>query len=224
VHRTVKSFVLRSGRLSHRQKAALSLHLPEYALPGPNVVWDFAEIFGRHKETIVEIGFGMGGSLIAMAEESPETNFIGIEVHLPGIGALAAQLHEKNLHNVRIASFDAVEVFKTCIPDSSLAGVQIFFPDPWPKKRHHKRRLIQPEFVRLVVSKLKENGVLHCATDWEDYARHMLSVLNAENLLRNSNEAQSYSSKPETRPLTKFEQRGKRLGHKVWDLIFDRLA
>lgn len=164
MQRTIKSFVHRAGRMSPRQQLGLEQLMAHYTLPH-ETAWDFAQIFAREADTIVEIGFGMGASLLTMALEHPEVNFIGIEVHRPGVGSLAADIHEYQLQNLRIASFDAVELFKQCIPDASLAGIQIFFPDPWPKKRHHKRRLIQPEFVRLLVQKLKSHGFVHCATD-----------------------------------------------------------
>jgi tRNA (guanine-N7-)-methyltransferase len=157
-----------------------------------------------------------------MATTQPELNFIGIEVHLAGIGSLLASLHDHSITNVRIAPFDAVEVFKTNLLDNELAGVQIFFPDPWPKKRHKKRRLIQPDFIKLLVQKIKPGGFLHCATDWEDYAEQMLTVLTCEPSLRNKDINGGFIPKPDARPLTKFELRGQRLGHSVWDLMFEK--
>ncbi len=222
MHRRIKSFVLRAGRTSNRQEHALTHHFPKYALSNQEEVWDLTKEFGRDAETIVEIGFGMGHSLAAMAQTQPEINFIGVEVHLAGVGSLAADLEDLALSNVRIANFDAVQVFRSHLADCSLEGIQIFFPDPWPKKRHHKRRLIQSEFIELMVSKLKIGGFIHCATDWEDYAMHMLEVLSANNKLQNQQSVGGFSPKPESRPLTKFEQRGQRLGHGVWDLIYKR--
>lgn len=223
MHRTIKSFVLRTGRVSHRQQLALDEWLAQYELPASEQAWDLTAVFGRVADTVVEIGFGMGGSLVAMAKAAPEVNFIGIEVHRAGIGSLVAALHDEGVHNVRVAPFDAVDVFKHCLADESLAGVQLFFPDPWPKKRHQKRRLVQSEFIHRLVKKIKMGAFLHCATDWEDYAQQMLSVLSSEPLLKNADDGGGYMPRPERRPLTKFEQRGNRLGHGVWDLIFERV-
>ncbi|KTC78111.1 tRNA (m7G46) methyltransferase, SAM-dependent [Legionella brunensis] len=222
--RTIKSFVLRGGRISNRQQQALEHWLKDYELPLTEIPWNLEQLFGRQADTVVEIGFGMGASLLAMAEQHPELNFIGIEVHRAGIGSLAADLHEKSITNVRIVSHDAVEVFKSQLAKDSLARVQIFFPDPWPKKRHHKRRLIQPEFVKLLTERIKLNGVIHCATDWQDYAEYMLSVLSAELKLENTQENGGFSPRPDTRPLTKFERRGNKLGHGVWDLIYRKIV
>jgi tRNA (guanine-N7-)-methyltransferase len=222
-HRTIKSFTLRAGRLSPRQARALEQWLPNYALPMQDKPWCLESIFGRTAETKVEIGFGMGQSLVEMAKASPETNFIGIEVHRAGIGSLVADTYDAGLTNLKVAPYDAVEVFKHCITPGTLSGVQVFFPDPWPKARHHKRRLIQPEFVRTLTKAICINGILHCATDWEDYAEHMLLVLNAEPCLRNQAKAGGFVPRPDMRPLTKFEARGQRLGHGTWDLMFERI-
>lgn len=217
----IKSYVLRAGRFSPRQQRGLQEDLPQYQLPLDGVCWDLPSFFGREAETIVEIGFGMGASLLQMAEQRPEVNFIGIEVHRAGIGSLAADLQDHGVLNVRIAPYDAVTTFQTQVLANSLAGIQIFFPDPWPKARHHKRRLIQPEFLKVLVAALKPGGFIHCATDWENYAEHMLEVLAAEPQLRNESEQpDGYSPRPLRRPLTKFEHRGQLLGHGVWDLIF----
>ncbi|KTD23846.1 tRNA (m7G46) methyltransferase, SAM-dependent [Legionella lansingensis] len=221
--RTIKSFVVRGGRISKRQQYALDHWLKDYELSLQEIPWNLEQIFGRQADTIVEIGFGMGASLQAMAEEHPEFNFIGIEVHRAGVGSLTAGLHEKGIKNVRIILHDAVEVFKHCLPKETLAGVQIFFPDPWPKKRHHKRRLIQAEFIKLLIASIKSGGFVHCATDWQEYAEHMLAVLSVEPELRNMDEKGGFSPRPKTRPLTKFEQRGHKLGHGVWDLIFKKI-
>jgi tRNA (guanine-N7-)-methyltransferase len=220
MQRTIKSFVLRGGRVSNRQQLALDHFLSDYELAlGPRP-WDLLAIFKREAKTVVEIGFGMGASLIAMAQRQPELNFIGIEVHRAGVGSLVADLHEQEMTNVRVVSHDAVEVFKHHFSSSSLAGIQIFFPDPWHKKRHHKRRLVQSEFIKLLVDRLQVGGFIHCATDWQDYAEHMQAVLSQEALLMNTQVEGGFSPRPETRPLTKFEQRGNRLGHGVWDLIY----
>lgn len=221
--RTIKSYVLRAGRMSTRQKQGFDQWLQEYELQVSNAEWNLEALFARSAPTVVEIGFGMGSSLFEMAKRQPEVNFIGIEVHPPGLGALAADLHDAGLTNVRLVAHDAVAVLATQIPKQSLAGVQIFFPDPWPKKKHHKRRLIQPEFVKQLVELLEPGGWVHCATDWEDYAQHMLEVLNREPSLTNQNKDGGYSLRPEIRPVTKFERRGERLGHGVWDLFFYRL-
>src|SRR3990167_2030312 len=213
----IKSYVLRAGRISPRQQYALDHHLEKLTLPMQPTPWCLTEVFGREADTIVEIGFGMGASLYTMATSCPELNFIGVEVHRAGLGSLAADLVDGGLTNVRIAPFDAYEVFRTCIRDTSLAGVQVFFPDPWPKKRHHKRRLIQPDFVHLLVSKLKPGGFIHCATDWREYACHMQSVLSSHPLLTNQHAAGGFIDRPMARPLTKFERRGLQLGHEVLD-------
>lgn len=223
MQRRIKSYVLRAGRVSNRQRQGLDLWLKNYELTVDGNPWNLAEEFARTADTVVEIGFGMGSSLLAMAKNNPEINYIGIEVHQAGVGSFAADLHEDQLSNVRIVAHDAVEVFRTQLLDNSLAGVQIFFPDPWHKKRHHKRRLIQKEFIQLLTTKMKPGGFIHCATDWQDYAEHILDVLSAEPTLQNTQEDGGYSPRPLSRPLTKFEQRGERLGHGVWDLIFSKL-
>lgn len=220
MHRRIKSYVLRAGRVSNRQQQGLDLWIKDYELVLGDSLWDLSEQFGRKADTIVEIGFGMGASLLTMAQKNPELNYIGIEVHQAGVGSLAADLHDHQVSNVRIVAHDAVEAFRTQLADNSLAGVQIFFPDPWHKKRHHKRRLIQKEFIQLLSQKIQPGGFIHCATDWQEYAEHMMEVLSAEPTLSNSQAEGAYSPRPESRPLTKFEQRGERLGHGVWDLIF----
>lgn len=219
---TIKSFVLRAGRMSNRQQQALDNWLVDYELLQPESPWCFDKIFGRVADTVVEIGYGMGDSLAKMAAENININYLGLEVHRPGIGSLVADLHDNNISNVRIATFDAVDVFKNCIADDSLSGVQIFFPDPWPKKRHNKRRLIQPDFISLLAKKIKVGGFIHCATDWQDYATEMLECLSAEKSLVNNQVHGGFFPRPDSRPLTKFEKRGLRLGHGVWDLIFVR--
>lgn len=218
--RRIKSYVLRAGRVSNRQQQGLDLWVKDYELAVNGSPWDLVEEFGRAADTVVEIGFGMGASLLEMAKLRPDINYIGIEVHQAGVGSLAADLHDHQLSNVRLVAHDAVEVFRTQLLDASLSGVQIFFPDPWHKKRHHKRRLIQKDLIQLLAQKIKKGGFIHCATDWQEYAEHMLTVLSAESLLKNTQSEGKYSPRPESRPLTKFEQRGARLGHGVWDLIF----
>lgn len=222
MQRTIKSFVLRTGRVSPRQQHALDHWLSDYVLPAPSDGQCLTSGFERVADTVMEIGFGMGASLLEMAKQQPDLNFLGIEVHLAGIGSLVADLHDQNINNVRIAAHDAVEVLKNEITDNALAGVQIFFPDPWPKKRHHKRRLIQDAFIHLLISKIKRGGFIHCATDWQDYAEQMLVVLSNQMELQNIQPEGGFSPRPITRPLTKFEQRGQRLGHGVWDLIFKK--
>lgn len=217
--RKIQSFVLRTGRISQRQKLALD-HLPELALPKTDQIWDLDHIFPRAAPTILEIGFGMGQSLLTMAKERSDLNFIGVEVHLAGIGSLLADLIDQKISNVRVAAFDVIEVLTHHIADAALSGVQIFFPDPWPKSRHHKRRLIQSEFIRLLVAKIKPGAFVHCATDWEPYAAQILAVLSNEPELKNKNPCGGYSPRPLDRPKTKFEQRALGLGHDIWDLIF----
>lgn len=208
----IRSFVRREGRMTHGQKSAFAKLWSKYGLELTAGKIDFKIIFAQQAPIILEIGFGMGQSLLNMAREHPAQNYIGIEVHHPGVGALFAELAKQNLTNVRVYCADAIEVLQQCIYDYSLDQVLIFFPDPWPKQRHHKRRLIQPEFVKLIASKLTSGGFLHIATDWEDYAQYILKVVSQ---IKEFESTQSAS-----RPITKFEQRGKRLGHKIWDLCF----
>ena len=219
-HRPVRSYVLRGGRLGPGQARALAELGPRLVLPFQDQPLDPARVFGRRAPCIVEIGFGMGDATAAIAAARPDTDFIGVEVHEAGVGALLRRIGQAGLENLRIVRHDAVEVLQQMIAPSSLAGVHIFFPDPWHKKRHHKRRLIQPPFVALLASRLAPGGVLHCATDWQPYAEQMLEVLSAEPLLANT--AHGYAPRPDYRSLTKFEQRGLGLGHGVWDLVFRR--
>ncbi|CAB0151925.1 tRNA (guanine-N(7)-)-methyltransferase [Pseudidiomarina piscicola] len=220
--RKVRSFVKREGRLTKGQAAALARSWPTMGLAHADGMLNLDEVFGRSAETIVEIGFGMGQSLVAMAAAAPEKNFIGIEVHRPGVGACLLEAEEQRVTNLRVFEHDAVEVLNDCIADSALAGVQVFFPDPWHKKRHHKRRLIQPDFVEQLRLKLQKGGVLHLATDWENYAEHMLEVMRSAPQWKNLSPTNDYIPRPEERPLTKFEKRGERLGHGVWDMKFSR--
>ena len=202
------------------QARALAELGPRFLIPYAESPLDLDAAFGRKAPKVLEIGFGMGETTARIAAEHPDIDYLGVEVHTPGVGALLKRIGELGLSNVRIIQHDAVEVVRHMLPVASLDGVHIFFPDPWHKKRHHKRRLIQPEFVRLLVSRLKTGAYLHLATDWEDYAWQMLEVLTAEPLLVNT--AEGFAARPTYRPLTKFEQRGLRLGHKVRDLLFRR--
>jgi tRNA (guanine-N7-)-methyltransferase len=221
-HRAIRSFVLRQGRLTKGQQRALETLWPDFGLEYAPQSLDLAAAFGRASSPkILEIGFGMGDSTAKIAQAMPDSDFLGVEVHTPGVGGLLKLIGELDLHNLRIIQHDAVEVLQHMLPDASLDGVHIFFPDPWHKKRHHKRRLIQAEFVKLLCSKLKVGGYLHVATDWQEYAEWVLAILQAELQLANS--ASEYAAKPDYRPLTKFEQRGIRLGHGVWDIIFRRV-
>lgn len=221
-HRPIRSFVLRQGRMSPAQIRAIDTLGPTFLLPFLSTTPMNAEaIFGRRAPTIVEIGFGMGEATAAIAQRLADKNFIGIEVHTPGVGALLKLIGENNISNLRIIQHDAVDVLKSMVADNSLDGLHIFFPDPWPKKRHHKRRLIQAEFVKLLVQKLAPGGYLHLATDWEDYAHHMLEVLTAERGLNNTREATNgFSPRPEYRGSSSFERKGLAKGHGVWDLVF----
>jgi tRNA (guanine-N7-)-methyltransferase len=217
-HPRIRSYVLRAGRVGSGQARALAELGPRYLLPYQSGLVDLHAIYGRGAPKILEIGFGMGEGLVEIAAAHPENDYLGVEVHTPGVGALLKQVGERGLDNVRVIQHDAVEVLTHMLAPGCLAGVHIFFPDPWHKKRHNKRRLIQPPFVRLLAGRIAPGGYLHLATDWEDYALQMLEVLSAAPELANTTEG--FSPRPDTRPLTKFEQRGIRLGHGVWDLVF----
>jgi tRNA (guanine-N7-)-methyltransferase len=219
-HRAIRSFVLRAGRMGSGQTKAMEELGPRFVLPYAATPMDWPQVFDRQAPRILEIGFGMGGATAEIARGHPENDYLGVEVHTPGVGALLKRIGELDLANLRIVQHDAVEVLRHMLAEASLDGIHIFFPDPWHKKRHHKRRLIQPAFVELLASRLKPGGYLHLATDWEDYARQMLEVLAANPLLRNTTD--TYAPRPDHRPLTKFEQRGLRLGHGVRDLVFCR--
>ena len=216
----IRSFVLRAGRVGPGQARALAELGPQFLLPYQPLPLDLDSLYGRAAPKILEIGFGMGEGMAAIAQAHPENDYLGVEVHTPGVGALLKQLGERGLNNIRIIQHDAVEVLSLMLLPASLDGTHIFFPDPWHKTRHHKRRLIQPPLVQLLASRLQPGGYLHLATDWEDYAVQMLAVLRAEPLLINT--AADYAPRPESRPFTKFEARGLRLGHGVWDLLFRR--
>ena len=215
----IRSFIRRQGRLTPGQQLALDNYWDKYCL-NPNADYDFSQVFGRNAPLFVEIGFGNGESLARMAATNPDKDYIGIEVHRPGVGHLLMLLNQQDLNNVRIYCHDAIDIMEHKIADNSLAGVHLFFPDPWPKKKHHKRRIVRPGFVDLLVRKLKPGGYFHAATDWENYAEAMLAILSESSGLRNTSPTSDYCSCPAYRPLTKFEQRGLRLGHGVWDLIF----
>jgi len=216
----IRSYVLRQGRVSNAQQRAREELLPRYGIAYAPAALDLSAIFGRSAPKILEIGFGMGETTAAIAAAHPDCDYLGIEVHTPGVGALLKMAGELGLANLRVIQHDAVEVVRDMIAPGSLDGIHLFFPDPWPKKRHHKRRLVQPPFVALLASRLKPGGYLHCATDWGDYAEQMLSVLCAEPSLANT--AGAFAPRPDHRPETKFESRGLRLGHGVWDLVFRR--
>ncbi|HSV16861.1 MAG TPA: tRNA (guanosine(46)-N7)-methyltransferase TrmB [Casimicrobiaceae bacterium] len=218
--RGVRSFVLRQGRLSPAQQRACEELLPRYGVPFAAAPLDFAQVFGRVAPVVLEIGFGMGETTAAIAIAQPDHDFLAVEVHSPGVGSLLRRVHAQGLANVRIVQHDAVEVVETMIPLASLAGVHVYFPDPWPKKRHHKRRLLQPRFVQALAQRLVIGGYLHVATDWSPYAEQMLATLENEPLLRNR--APGYSPRPAWRPQTKFELRGIKLGHEVFDLVYER--
>ncbi len=221
-NRRIRSFVLRQGRVTKGQANALETQWPTYGVEYGLQSIDLNNLFGRNEsKKILEIGFGMGETTAKIAQTLPDCDFLAAEVHTPGVGALLKLIEEQALTNIRIIQHDVVEVLQNMLADNSLDGVHIFFPDPWHKKRHHKRRLIQAEFVKLLCSKLKTGGYLHVATDWQEYAEWVLEVLNAEQQLQNT--AIDYAEKPSYRPLTKFENRGIKLGHGVWDLLFTRI-
>jgi tRNA (guanine-N7-)-methyltransferase len=219
-HRPIRSYVLRQGRLTDAQRRARDELFPRYGLPFAPSPVDLEQVFGRMSPKILEIGFGMGETTADIARRHPEIDYLGVEVHTPGVGALLKRVAALGLANVRVIQHDAVEVLERMIPPAALDGAHIFFPDPWPKKRHHKRRLIQPPFVSLLASRMKPGAYLHVATDWEDYAQWLLEALSGEPLLANT--VRGFAPRPEHRPLTKFESRGLKLGHQVWDVVFRR--
>jgi tRNA (guanine-N7-)-methyltransferase len=216
--RPIRSFVLRTGRTTVGQARALETLGPQYLVPYSTQPLELATLFGRKAPTVLEIGFGMGEATAHIAGVMPEKNFLCCEVHTPGVGALLKRIGELGLTNIRVVQHDAVEVLDHMLAPASLAGVHIFFPDPWHKARHNKRRLVQPQFVAKLLPRLQGGGYIHCATDWEPYAQQMLEVLSAEPALENS--ASGFAERPDYRPLTKFENRGLRLGHGVWDVVF----
>jgi len=222
--RRIRSFVRRQGRLTKGQQLAVDKFWPAMGVDYQAAPLEFSSLFGREAPVTLEIGFGMGASLVQMAAEHPEHDFLGLEVHLPGVGACLLSANELGIGNLRVMCHDAVEVLEIMIPDDSLALVQLYFPDPWHKSKHHKRRIVQGPFVDLVRRKLRAGGVFHMATDWQPYAEHMLDVMTQAALFRNLSLENDYVPRPEFRPLTKFEQRGQRLGHGVWDLMFEKVV
>ena len=223
-YRKIRSFVRREGRFTPAQKSAYASLWPVYGLDVTAEQWNFTQLFGRQSNVFLELGFGDGRVLKTLSARHPENDYLGIEVHRPGVGRVMRELAEEGLQNVRVVSEDGTEVLQNNIAAASLAGILIFFPDPWHKKKHKKRRMIQAAFVHLAASRLQQGGILHLATDWEEYAQQMLEVLSAENLLENTSLENAFIERPESRPLTKYEQRGMRLGHGVWDLVFRRKA
>jgi tRNA (guanine-N7-)-methyltransferase len=219
-HRPVRSFVLRQGRMSPAQQRALDTLLPRLGIPYAPIPLDFAAVFGRRAPVILEIGFGMGETTAAIAAAQPQNDFVGLEVHGPGVGALLNRIDAAGLANVRVIQHDAVDVIAHMVPAASLAGIHVYFPDPWPKKRHHKRRLLRPAFVHALAQRLAPGGYLHAATDWDDYAQDILATFAAEPLLENT--TASFADRPAWRPQTKFEARGLKLGHGVRDIVFRR--
>ena len=218
IPRAIRSFVLRQGRVSNAQQRAHDTLLPQFGIPYATEVLELGRVFGRAAPKVLEIGFGMGETTAVIAAQHPENDYLGIEVHTPGVGSLLKTIAAENLGNVRIVQHDAVEVLRDMIAPDAFDAAHIFFPDPWPKKRHHKRRLLQPEFVSLLVARLNSGAYLHVATDWQEYAEQILAVLGAEPRLINT--AHDYAPRPAYRPQTKFETRGLKLGHGVWDIIF----
>lgn len=221
--RPIKSFVMRAGRMTEGQQRGLELGLPKFGLQLSDGLQDFDQVFGRSAPRTFEIGFGMGSATLEMAAAQPEHDFIGVEVHRPGVGALLNGVLTQNLSNLRVYSFDAMEVLRDCIADASLDRVLLFFPDPWHKARHNKRRIVRPEFAQLVRQKLKVGGVLHMATDWQPYAEYMLEVMQVAPGYCNLAADGGCVERPPERPVTKFERRGERLGHGVWDIKFQRI-
>ncbi|MBI3042893.1 MAG: tRNA (guanosine(46)-N7)-methyltransferase TrmB [Betaproteobacteria bacterium] len=220
--RTIRSYVLRQGRLTDAQRRARDELLPRFGVPFARERLDLGRVFERAAPKILEIGFGMGETTARIAADHPENDYLGIEVHTPGVGGLLKHAAALGLSNVRVIQHDAVEVLEHMIPPASLDGVHVFFPDPWPKKRHHKRRLIQSPFVALLVSRIKPGAYVHVATDWQDYAQQIIKVLSDNPLLVNT--VEGFAPRPAYRPLTKFESRGLKLGHRVWDVVFRRRA
>lgn len=222
-HRPIRSYVIRGGRLTDSQRKAIEQHWQDYVIEFTGAVLNPDELFPHPAPLTVEIGFGMGDSLLAMAAAQPEQNFLGIEVHKPGVGKLLHGIAEQQLNNLRLICHDAKEVIQQGLPGASVDRFLIFFPDPWHKKKHHKRRIIQPPFAALLSDRLKPGGKLHLATDWEPYAEHMLEVLDAEPSLKNTNGPGQFWPSPD-RPQTKFQRRGEKLGHGVWDLLYEKPA
>ena len=221
-HRTIRSFVRRQGRMTASQEQALAELWSKYGLEPGDELLDLDAVFGRSAPRVLEIGFGMGDSLAEMAEAHPQNDYLGIEVHRPGVGRLLSRAEEQGSTNVRVFCFDAIEILKKQIAYESLDRVLLFFPDPWHKRRHNKRRIVQPDFVQMIRSKLKPGGVFHMATDWKEYAKEMMAVMSEAEGFENIAGEGEYSERPEYRPITKFERRGHRLGHGIWDLLFKK--
>jgi tRNA (guanine-N7-)-methyltransferase len=222
-HRPIRSFVVRAGRMTGAQERAWRELWPVLGIENADEMLDFSAIFGRQAPLVLEIGFGNGESLVALAAAHPAHDHLGLEVHPPGVGHLLLRCDTERLRNVRVICDDAVQVLQRRVPDASLDQVLLYFPDPWPKKRHHKRRIVQPEFIALLARKLKSGGVLRMASDWQPYAEHMLATVGGCDLLRNESATGDYVVRPDSRPPTRFERRGQRLGHGVWDLAFRRI-
>jgi tRNA (guanine-N7-)-methyltransferase len=222
-HRPIRSFVVRAGRMTGAQERAWREFWPVLGIENGDEMLDFSAIFGRQAPLVLEIGFGNGESLVALAAAHPAHDHLGLEVHPPGVGHLLLRCDTERLRNVRVICDDAVQVLQRRVPDASLDQVLLYFPDPWPKKRHHKRRIVQPEFIALLARKLKSGGVLRMASDWQPYAEHMLATVGGCDLLRNESATGDYVVRPDSRPPTRFERRGQRLGHGVWDLAFRRI-
>lgn len=222
--RQIKSFILRQSRLTKGQGDAIDSYWNEYGIDFQENQLQFSSIYNNENNIVLEIGFGMGRSLVEMAKANPALNYLGIEVHRPGVGACLKYLVESEVSNLKLMSYDAVEVLDKMIPDASLSRCQIFFPDPWHKIKHHKRRLIQTEFIQKISKKLKVGGVIHLATDWQNYAEQMLKVLKDNSHFKNKSEQGDYIERPSYRPLTKFENRGLKLGHGIWDLEFEKIC
>ena len=219
--RTIKSFILRQGRLTQGQQRALDEQWPIFGIDYQPININFADIFGNQQPVILEIGFGNGESLLQMAAENPKQNFVGIEVHRPGVGRLLHLIEQQGITNLRVMNHDAIEILENQVADHSLSRVQLYFPDPWHKKKHNKRRIVQSGFLDLLATKLNSNGQIHFATDWEPYAEHMMETLEQHPLFENTQPAGQFTPKPDYRPETKFERRGQRLGHGVWDFVFN---
>jgi tRNA (guanine-N7-)-methyltransferase len=222
--KSIRSFVIRAGRITVGQKNAFDTWWPVFGLSLFKGNIDPEQVFGRKAPLVLEIGFGMGDSLLEMARNEPDKNFIGIEVHPPGVGRLINVAGQENLTNLRVYMADAMDVLEDCIPDGSISRLQLYFPDPWHKKKHHKRRILQPAFVKKLHPKLAEGGIFHMATDWQAYAEHMLEVMNGMTEFVTEFTKTGYAPRPDYRPVTKFEKRGERLGHGVWDLLFKKVT
>ena len=220
----IKSFVIRAGRMTGSQQKGWNDVFPKHGFSLTESQFDWEHSYAVNGPRVVEIGFGMGDSLLAMAEQNPTYRYLGLEVHKPGVGKLFAEVEKRGIENIKVFAEDAVRVLEVSIPPQTVDLIQIFFPDPWHKKRHHKRRLIQPDFVDLLLTRLAPAGRIHLATDWQPYAEHMMAVLENNQNVRNVAGAQQFIPRPESRPKTKFERRGHRLGHGVWDLLFQKRA